>query len=52
MIQWKQAETSYTMAIFLGKNILGQSDKQEIGMELSGDTKHDVSITIHHALTN
>lgn len=28
--QWRLAETSVPMAIFLGKNMLGQSDKPEI----------------------
>lgn len=33
-MQWKLAEKSPAMAIFLGKNYLGQSDKQDV--ELSG----------------
>jgi hypothetical protein len=34
-IQWKIAETNVGMAIFLGKNYLGQSDKQD--HEIRGD---------------
>lgn len=33
-MQWKLAEKSPAMAIFLGKNFLGQSDRQDL--ELSG----------------
>ena len=33
-MQWKMAEKSPAMAIFLGKNYLGQTDKQDV--ELSG----------------
>jgi len=44
--QWKLAETSVAMAIFLGKNYLGQSDKQEI------DTNGKVKITVVNNLEN
>ncbi|MBQ7263989.1 MAG: hypothetical protein IJR14_09775 [Synergistaceae bacterium] len=33
-MQWRLAEKSPAMAIFLGKNLLGQSDRQ--GLELTG----------------
>lgn len=33
--QWKLADTSAAMAIFLGKNHLGQSDKNEHTIEVS-----------------
>ncbi|MGD2065729.1 MAG: hypothetical protein PVI43_00985 [Candidatus Bathyarchaeota archaeon] len=33
-MQWKLAERSATMAIFLGKNMLGQSDKVELGDDM------------------
>lgn len=36
-LQWKHAEHSYIMAIFLGKNLLGQSDKQELAHSGSVD---------------
>jgi hypothetical protein len=39
-LQWKHAEKSFAMAIFLGKNILKQSDKQEI------DHTGDVNVNI------
>ena len=39
--QFKLAENNTAMAIFLGKNYLGQSDKQDI--DLNGDLKIDVS---------
>ncbi|WP_405379328.1 hypothetical protein [Phascolarctobacterium sp.] len=35
--QFKLSESSAAMAIFLGKNWLGQTDKQEVKTELSGD---------------
>lgn len=35
--QFKLAESSAAMAIFLGKNWLDQTDKQEVKNELSGD---------------
>lgn len=38
--QFKLAETNTAMAIFLGKNYLGQSDKQDI--DLNGDFKIEV----------
>lgn len=39
--QFKLAENNTAMAIFLGKNYLGQSDKQDI--DVNGDLKIDVS---------
>lgn len=41
--QFKLAETNTAMAIFLGKNYLGQTDKQEheVNAELSIDVKWD-----------
>lgn len=35
--QWKLAETNPTMAIFLGKNYLGQTDKKEEKVEIGSD---------------
>lgn len=35
--QFKLSETNASMAIFLGKNWLGQTDKQEVKTELGGD---------------
>ena len=35
--QFKLAESNASMAIFLGKNWLGQTDKQEVKTELGGD---------------
>lgn len=35
--QWKLADTNASMAIFLGKNMLGQTDKQEIKAEIGAD---------------
>lgn len=35
--QFKLSEVNATMAIFLGKNWLGQKDKQEVKTELGGD---------------
>lgn len=35
--QFKLSETNATMAMFLGKNYLGQTDKQEVKTELGGD---------------
>ena len=35
--QFKLAEVNATMAIFLGKNWLGQTDKQAVETELKGD---------------
>ena len=35
--QFKLAENNASMAIFLGKNWLGQTDKQEVKTELGGD---------------
>lgn len=35
--QFKLAETNAPMAMFLGKNYLGQTDKQEVKTELGGD---------------
>lgn len=35
--QFKLSETNAAMAIFLGKNWLGQTDKQEVKTELGGD---------------
>jgi hypothetical protein len=35
--QFKLAESNAAMAIFLGKNWLGQTDKQEVKTELNGD---------------
>ena len=35
--QFKLSESNATMAIFLGKNWLGQTDKQEVKTELGGD---------------
>lgn len=39
--QFKLAETNTAMAIFLGKNYLGQSDKQDV--DLNGDLNIDVN---------
>jgi hypothetical protein len=36
MLQWKHAERSFAMCIFLGKNILGQSDNKK---ELEANAK-------------
>ena len=35
--QWKLADTNASMAIFLGKNMLGQTDKQEQKIEIGSD---------------
>lgn len=35
--QWKMAETNPTMAIFLGKQYLGQSDRQEVKVQQNDD---------------
>ena len=35
--QWKLSETNPTMAIFLGKNYLGQTDKKEEKVEIGSD---------------
>lgn len=35
--QWKLAEVSPAMAIFLGKNYLGQSDRQEVKVQQNDD---------------
>lgn len=32
--QWKMAENNVTMAIWLGKQYLGQTDKQEVNQEI------------------
>ena len=37
--QWRLAEKSAAMAIFLGKNLLGQSDKQETDLNHKGEIK-------------
>lgn len=37
--QFKLSESNAAMAIFLGKNWLGQTDKQEVKTELGGDGK-------------
>ena len=42
-IQFDIAKNNATMAIFLGKNYLGQSDKQEI--EQTGDREININIT-------
>ena len=39
--QFKLAEKSAAMAIFLGKNMLGQTDKQEITQFTADDVKQD-----------
>ncbi len=36
-MQWQQAEKSPAMAIFLGKNLLGQSDKQAVDHTTQGE---------------
>ena len=41
--QWKIADKSAAMAIFLGKNHLGQSDKQEIEMQQTVNKVFDIS---------
>lgn len=35
--QWKMAETNPTMAIFLGKQYLGQSDRREVKVQQNDD---------------
>lgn len=35
--QWKLAETNVTMAIWLGKQYLGQSDKQDVAISTHDD---------------
>jgi hypothetical protein len=35
--QWEHAKSSPAMAIFLGKNILGQTDRQSLDSQVSGD---------------
>ena len=42
-IQWQLAEKSTAMAIFLGKNYLGQNDRQN--MEVSGPNGKPVEVT-------
>lgn len=42
--QWRIADKSASMAIFLGKNLLGQKDKQEI------DQTHNGAITLAYNL--
>lgn len=41
--QWLMADKSAAMAIFLGKNLLGQSDKQEIEMQQTVNKVFDIS---------
>ena len=41
-IQWQMAEKSPAMAIFLGKNYLGQTDKQDV--ELSGPDNGPIEV--------
>jgi hypothetical protein len=36
-LQWEHAKSSPAMAIFLGKNILGQTDRQTLDNRISGD---------------
>lgn len=50
-IQWKQAETNPAMAMFLGKNYLGQSDRPaESEQELENAT--NILISIKKAVDN
>jgi hypothetical protein len=48
-LQWQHAEKSPAMAIFLGKNYLGQSDKQVT--ELSGPNGGPVEVEQEHDLS-
>lgn len=48
-MQWRLAEKSPAMAIFLGKNLLGQSDRQ--GVELSGPDGGPVRVAQHPDLS-
>lgn len=47
--QWKLAEKSVPMAIFLGKNYLGQSDHQY--MKLGGDSKNPIEVRTGYDLS-
>ena len=44
-MQFKLAEKSAAMAIFLGKNILGQSDYPEIGNEEEIERRANLQVT-------
>jgi len=43
--QWKLADKNASMAIFLGKNLLEQSDKQEINHEHTFPTGIEINFT-------
>ena len=44
-LQWKQAEEgNTTMLIWLGKQMMGQRDKQEVTGEGGGAIKYDISV--------
>lgn len=46
--QFKLAEKSAAMAIFLGKNMLGQTDKQEVTTAtITDDTRNELSAMIN-----
>jgi hypothetical protein len=46
--QLRMAQTSYAMAIFLGKNILGQRDN--FAVEHGGTVQHNISVELQHVL--
>lgn len=50
-MQWKQAENSTAMAIFLGKNYLGQRDERDLEVkgELLPTTLADLMLEGYHA---
>lgn len=47
--QWQLAEKSPAMAIFLGKNYLGQTDKQDV--EVSGPNNAPIALKHKHDLS-
>ena len=44
--QWQMAEKNVSMAIFLGKNYLGQSDNPVIGIEENSNEEDALSVSL------